>query len=70
MDSPKNTRRTDASKVAMARLVEECGLRGVPLIDCQMPSPHLASLGSRNLPRREFEHMLACLVGDPAPVWS
>jgi leucyl/phenylalanyl-tRNA--protein transferase len=63
------TRRTDASKVALARLVDECRLRGVPLIDCQMASPHLSSLGSRNLPRREFEQMLAGLVADPAPVW-
>jgi len=63
------TRRTDASKVALARLVEECTRRGVPLIDCQMPSPHLASLGSRNLARREFERMLSGLVADPAVVW-
>jgi leucyl/phenylalanyl-tRNA--protein transferase len=63
------TRRTDASKVALARLVGECGQRGVPLIDCQMPSPHLASLGSRNLPRGEFEQLLARLVPEPAPAW-
>jgi Leu/Phe-tRNA-protein transferase len=34
-----------------------------------MASPHLSSLGSRNLPRREFEQMLAGLVADPALVW-
>ena len=28
--------------------------RGIALIDCQMPSAHLRSLGSRPLPRREF----------------
>ena len=63
------TRSTDASKVALARLVGECRQRGVPLIDCQMPSPHLASLGSRNLPRGEFEQRLASLVAEPAPAW-
>jgi leucyl/phenylalanyl-tRNA--protein transferase len=63
------TRRTDASKVALARLVGECRRHAVPLIDCQMPSPHLASLGSRNLPRREFEQALARLVAQPAPAW-
>lgn len=63
------TRSTDASKVALARLVGECRQRGVPLIDCQMPSPHLASLGSRNLPRGEFERLLARLVAEPAPAW-
>lgn len=63
------TRETDASKVALARLVEECRARDVPLIDCQMPSPHLASLGSRNLPRVDFERQLARLVRAPAPPW-
>ncbi|HEY7753721.1 MAG TPA: leucyl/phenylalanyl-tRNA--protein transferase [Steroidobacteraceae bacterium] len=63
------TRETDASKVALARLVGECRRHAVPLIDCQMPSPHLASLGSRSLPRREFEQALARLVAQPAPAW-
>jgi leucyl/phenylalanyl-tRNA--protein transferase len=63
------TRETDASKVALVRLVEECRARDVPLIDCQMPSPHLASLGSRNLPRADFERQLARLVRAPAPAW-
>ncbi len=63
------TRETDASKVALARLVEECAARNVPLIDCQMQSPHLTSLGSRNLPRVEFESRLAELVNSRVPVW-
>jgi leucyl/phenylalanyl-tRNA--protein transferase len=63
------TREIDASKVALARLVGECRRHAVPLIDCQMPSPHLASLGSRSLPRREFEQALARLVAQPAPAW-
>jgi len=60
---------TDASKVALSRLVAECGARHVPLIDCQMPSPHLTSLGSRNLPRVEFESRLAELVNSRVPLW-
>jgi leucyl/phenylalanyl-tRNA--protein transferase len=63
------TRATDASKVALARLVAECVTRNVPLIDCQMPSPHLASLGSRNIPRWDFEARLAELVDSRVPVW-
>lgn len=63
------SRATDASKVALARLVSECVARNVPLIDCQMPSPHLASLGSRNIPRWEFEARLADLVDSRVPVW-
>ncbi len=63
------TRATDGSKVALARLVSECVARNVPLIDCQMPSPHLASLGSRSIPRWDFEARLAELVDSRVPVW-
>lgn len=63
------TRATDASKVALARLVTECLRHDLPLIDCQMPSPHLTRLGSRNLPRPEFEAWLARLVDADAPMW-
>ena len=63
------TRETDASKLAVASLVAECLRHDVPLIDCQMPSPHLTSLGSRNLPRPEFEAWLARLVDADAPMW-
>ncbi len=59
----------DASKVALAALVDLCRQRGISLIDCQMASAHLARLGSRSLPRREFEAALARLTADPAPLW-
>jgi leucyl/phenylalanyl-tRNA--protein transferase len=52
-------RRSDASKVALAHLVGQCVARGIELIDCQMPSAHLRSLGSRPMPRREFVDFLA-----------
>ena len=48
------SRATDASKVAMARLVEECRVRNIQLIDCQVASSHLASLGAREVSRNEF----------------
>ncbi len=48
----------DASKVAMARLVEECRARDIHLIDCQIASPHLASLGAREVSRSEFAALL------------
>jgi leucyl/phenylalanyl-tRNA--protein transferase len=44
----------DASKVAIARLVAECPPRSITLIDCQVASPHLASLGAREISRAEF----------------
>ena len=52
------SRERDASKVALARLVEECGRRGIELIDCQIASSHLASLGAREVSRNEFVHLL------------
>lgn len=48
------SRRDNASKVAQAHLAAQCPARGIELIDCQMPSAHLRSMGSRPLPRAEF----------------
>ncbi len=48
------SKRSDASKVALAHL---CNL-GYELIDCQMPTPHLMSLGAIEVPRRDFVSLL------------
>ena len=48
----------DASKVALARLVEECRSRDIHLIDCQVASSHLASLGAREVSRDRFVALL------------
>jgi leucyl/phenylalanyl-tRNA--protein transferase len=53
------SRRDDASKAALAWLVEQCPSRGIAVIDCQMPSPHLRRLGSRPIPRAQFLEFLA-----------
>ncbi|RIX72144.1 leucyl/phenylalanyl-tRNA--protein transferase, partial [Acidovorax cavernicola] len=45
---------TDASKIALAALVALCRRHGATQIDCQQATPHLASLGARTMPRREF----------------
>jgi leucyl/phenylalanyl-tRNA---protein transferase len=50
--------RRDASKVALARLVEECRARDIQLIDCQVASAHLASLGAREVSRSQFVGLL------------
>ena len=47
-------RRTDASKVALVHLVRQLRRWGFPLIDCQMSTSHLASLGGQNVSRAEF----------------
>jgi leucyl/phenylalanyl-tRNA--protein transferase len=48
----------DASKVALARLVEECRARDIRVIDCQVASGHLASLGAREVSRAQFVALL------------
>lgn len=53
------SRRTDASKVAFVWLVQHCRQQGITLIDCQLASQHLRSLGSRPIPRAEFTRHLA-----------
>lgn len=45
---------TDASKVALLALARRCSALGVELIDCQLHTPHLESLGSRCIPRQEY----------------
>jgi leucyl/phenylalanyl-tRNA---protein transferase len=52
----------DASKVALLGLVAELRHRGWPLIDCQVRTPLLASLGAREIPRRAFLREIAALV--------
>ena len=52
------SRERDASKVALARLVEFALAESIVVIDCQLPSPHLQSLGSRSIPRSQFQTLL------------
>ncbi len=52
------SRERDASKAALAHLVQICPRAGIALIDCQLPSKHLMSLGSRLIPRRQFQSLL------------
>ena len=56
---------TDASKIAVAHLVQFMVQRGYGMIDCQMQTSHLASLGAREIPREEFAQRLNALVNSP-----
>jgi len=56
------SRATDASKVALVALGGELRARQFPLIDCQMHTPLLSSLGAREIPRRAFLRELTALV--------
>jgi leucyl/phenylalanyl-tRNA--protein transferase len=48
----------DASKVALHRLCSELASRDFALIDCQMATSHLMSLGARLMPRSQFISLL------------
>ena len=58
----------DTSKIALVALAEHLKSSGFGLIDCQMHTPHLESLGARELPRPRFLRKLEELIHyDNAP---
>jgi len=61
------SRETDASKAALAGLVDHCLAQSIELIDCQLPSAHLRSLGSQPMPRRQFLGFLPGRAGSATP---
>lgn len=61
-------RRTDASKIAFAHLVEQLRRWQFELVDCQQRTDHLASLGAAPIRRAEFLQRLQRLVNSPADV--
>ena len=58
---------TDASKVALVHLVGLAEQRGVQLIDCQVATGHLDSLGSQLMPRAQFLRAIRLLTAGPVP---
>jgi len=58
---------TDASKIAIAHLARFLDRQGFGLIDCQMNTPHLASLGAYEIPREQFMARLHELTATPSP---
>ncbi|MBA1265218.1 leucyl/phenylalanyl-tRNA--protein transferase [Stutzerimonas stutzeri] len=59
------SRVTDASKAGFVTWVEHLRERDFKLIDCQMPTQHLASLGARTIPRKTFAEALARYLDEP-----
>lgn len=59
------SRRSNASKTAFIALAHRLQQWGYELIDCQMPTDHLASLGAVNLSRAEFLHQVKMLSNQP-----
>ena len=55
----------DASKVAFVRAVEWLAARGVGLVDCQVRTEHLVSLGAKEIPRARFLERVAAALDAP-----
>ncbi|MFM7838137.1 MAG: leucyl/phenylalanyl-tRNA--protein transferase, partial [Chitinophagaceae bacterium] len=54
------------SKFAFLKYLERLEEEGVQLIDCQIYTPHLESLGARPIPRKQFLLELTHLI----PSWA
>ena len=64
------SRVTDASKVAFVHLVKQLSRWGFVLIDCQIHSAHLESLGAETISRERFTQLLdryCPVAGKPGP---
>jgi len=60
----------NASKIALAHLARQLERWEFGMIDCQMSTPHLASLGAREIPRGEFVARLQELINcTPVATW-
>jgi leucyl/phenylalanyl-tRNA--protein transferase len=64
------SREADASKIALAALVQILREQQVRVIDCQQNTRHLASLGAREISRAEFCSMLHRAVAEAAVPWK
>ena len=61
------SRVSDASKVALVALARQLERWRFGLIDCQMNTSHLASMGAHEIPRTEFARILGELVDYAGP---
>lgn len=59
------SRASDASKVALVLLARQLARWGFRIIDCQMSTGHLASLGARDVSRASFLRQVRELVREP-----
>jgi leucyl/phenylalanyl-tRNA--protein transferase len=56
----------NGSKVALLALARALGDWGFPLLDAQVASPHLFTLGAREIGRADFSARIAALTAEPA----
>lgn len=66
------TRTANSSKFALIQLVGFLKKYGYRLIDCQMTTPHLVSMGAREISGKEFQGLLSRLINTikPDKRWS
>jgi leucyl/phenylalanyl-tRNA--protein transferase len=57
----------NSSKFALIYLVDYLQRNGYRLIDCQMTTPHLVSLGAREIPGKAFQHLLKTHIKSTSP---
>ena len=62
------SRRTNASKIALAYLVEHLRRSGFTLFDTQFITDHLASLGAIEIPRADYHKALTWAIGQQADI--
>lgn len=64
-------RMSDASKAGFITLVQDLQQARFVLIDCQMPTEHLARFGARDIPRTRFQNYLQNHLDQPSSmVWE
>lgn len=61
---------TDASKAAFFVLMQLCTLSQFDWVDCQLPNPHLMSLGATTVSRSDFLYALQQAISLPSIDWS
>ncbi len=59
------SRATDSSKICLAHLVERLNVRGFRLLDTQFTTEHLKMFGAIDVPRDEYEVLLAEALEGP-----
>lgn len=64
------SRCSDASKVAFVTLTRQLADWGFGLIDCQIHSQHLESLGAETIERNRFTDLIKEFCALPGPVWQ
>ena len=60
---------SNASKLAFWGLMRLCAQSDVALVDCQLPNPHLMSLGAVTMPRTDFLAQLSTVIAHCSLHW-